>query len=241
MAPTDPVRIEDIDTLIAALLAGFDGEIIINPASVIASVTNPVDIDPASVIASVTNPVTVSKIDALATAGLLSTEDSLSYRLGEIERHLHNRERWYGKLAVQTATDWAENNLTPFRAISGNNAYGTDPNDEAQVLGTADTPIIAGNTRYDLHKLFIVDASSTSIYKLRIIYGTGTMADAITAEQYSIVMVKIDAAAGETPNVPVPIMMRRGTCGQTKIWIQAWNAINNATIDFFVGLHEYEG
>jgi hypothetical protein len=36
-------------------------------------------------------------------------------------------------------------------------------------------------------------------------------------------------------------MMPRGTCGTTKVWVQAWNATDNATIDFLVGLHEYEG
>ncbi|GAH24608.1 unnamed protein product, partial [marine sediment metagenome] len=52
---------------------------------------------------------------------------------------LYNRECWKGKRATQTATEWAASVLTPFRAISGPNSYGTDTDDEAKVLGTADT------------------------------------------------------------------------------------------------------
>jgi hypothetical protein len=182
------------------------------------------------------------KIDNLATNGLTGVSNSLAYRVHELERHFHGRERWFGKLAVQTATDWADNNIaTPFRCISGNNDYGGDPNDEAQVIGTADTPAIAGNVKYDIHRLLIIDASSTTQYKLRVVYGTGTMADAIAAGQYSTIMVKIDAAVQQTPSAPVEIMMPRGTCASTKVWIQCWNATNNATLDFFAGWHEYEG
>mgnify|MGYP001024439238 CR=1 FL=1 len=182
------------------------------------------------------------KIDGAAVDGLTGVSNSLAYKVEEIERHLHGRERWFGKLAVQTATDWADNNIsTPFRAISGNNAYGTDPNDEAQVIGTADTPAIAGNVRYDLHEMLVVASSSTTVWKLQVIYGTGTIADAITAGQYSTTMLKIDAAVGSTPATAHAIMMPRGTCGSTKVWIRGWNATDNATIDFFVGWHEYEG
>jgi hypothetical protein len=184
----------------------------------------------------------LEKIDNKATDGLLGVSNSLAYRVHEIERHFHGRERWFGKLAVQTATDWADNTIaTPYRCISGNNDYGGDANDEALVVGTADTPAITGNTRFDLHRVLVVDSSSTTVWKLQLVYGTGTMADAITAGQFSTFMVRVDAAAGQLPNVPCEVMLPRGTCGSTKVWLRGWNATNNATLDFFVGWHEYEG
>lgn len=181
------------------------------------------------------------KVDGAAVSGLLGVSNSLAYKVHEIERHFHGRERWFGKLAVQTATDWAENNLSPFRAISGNNAYGTDANDEAKILGTADTPAMAGNVRFDLHRIFIVAASVETVWKMQLIYGTGTMAAALAADQFSTFMFKIDAAASSSPALPVDVMMPRGTCGATQVWARAWCATNNATVDFFVGFHEYEG
>ncbi len=92
------------------------------------------------------------RVDQRTTNGLLGVSNSAAYRIHEIERHFHGRERWFGKLAVQTATDWADDNIaTPFVAISGNNAYGTDPGDEAQVIGTADATIsfFAGLHEYE--------------------------------------------------------------------------------------------
>jgi hypothetical protein len=180
------------------------------------------------------------KIDGAAVSGLTGTANSLAYKVHEIERHFHGRERWFGKLAVQTATDWADNTLAPFIAISGNNAYGTDANDEALVFGTADTPVIAGNVRYDLHRVFVSASSVAALWKLQLIYGSGTMADAIAAEQFSTFMVRTTTPAS-TQDVPVDIMMPRGTCGSTKVWLRAWCATNDATISFFVGTHEYEG
>ena len=181
------------------------------------------------------------KIDGAAVDGLLGVSNSLAYKVHELERHFHGRERWRGKLAVQTATDWADDVLTPFRAISGANAYGAEANDEALVLGTADTPAIAGNTRFDLHRLIMTGASSSTAYKLRIVYGTGTMADAVAAGTYTEVVVMSDPSAAQVPHEIIDVMMPRGTCGSTKVWVQAWNATDNATFDFLVGWHEYEG
>lgn len=166
-------------------------------------------------------------------------EGTVSFELGEIEHHLHSRERWRGKKAVQGATDWFDDTLTPFRAISGNNTYGADANDEAQVVGSGDTPVLAGAFYYDLHRFLILDVSHDTVYKLRIVFGTGTMADAITALQYSEAVVLFDSTSPQlSAGIPVPFRMPLIAAG-TKVWIQAWNATDNAWIDFLVGLHEY--
>lgn len=152
-----------------------------------------------------------------------------------VERHLHNRERWFGKSGDQSGNDWAvEAGLTPFRAISGDGVFGADANDEAKVLGTDDTPAIAGMTKFDPHRLMVTAASNANDWVLRFIYGTGTMAEAESAGQYTDVMVQ-EAKKGS----PVDIMKIRCTCGLFKLWVRAKNATNNATIDFFIGIHEY--
>ncbi len=154
----------------------------------------------------------------------------------EARNHHHNHERWFGKTAVQTATDWGtEASLTPYHAISGNGAFGTDANDEAQVIGTADTPTQAGMARYDMHRIMVDAASNANPFVLRFVGGTGTMADAEAAGQYTDIMVT-DARKG----APIPIIHELVTTGATKIWCRAKNAANDASIDFFVGIHEYE-
>lgn len=155
-------------------------------------------------------------------------------------RHIYNRERWLGISDDQGGSDWADDTLTPFQAISGSNAYGIDTDDAAKVLGTGDTPAIAGMTQFDLRRLFIVNTSVNSPWKLRIIYGAGTMADAITAGQYSELIVMNDSVDPQhSAGLPIDLIMPRGTAGTTQIWIQVWNSTNNATIEFLVGLHEY--
>lgn len=182
------------------------------------------------------------KIDNAPSEGLAGTPDSVGYRVEEIEKHFHNRERWRGMLAVQTATNWADDNVdTPYQVISGANTWGVDTDDEAQVFGTADTPIIAGTIKFDPFRISITNLSSDTPYKLRMIWGTGTMADAITAEQYSELIVENIVTGSKSGGAPTDFRMPRLNSGVDKVWVQAWNETDNATCDFFVGIHEYTG
>ncbi|MCK5235922.1 MAG: hypothetical protein KAR06_02965 [Deltaproteobacteria bacterium] len=158
----------------------------------------------------------------------------------EIEHHLHNRERWFGLAAVPSGTHFGDEAiLTPYVAISGAGVFGADANDEANVMGTDDTPAIGGMTKYDLHRILVCDVDNAAPWVLRVIYGTGTMADAEGAGQYTDVML-LFAAGPNDVGAPVNIIMPRLDCGVDKVWIRAKNANNNDTICFFVGLHEYE-
>jgi len=182
----------------------------------------------------------LDKIDNKASLGLAGTSNSLAYRVEEIEKHFHSRERWLGLHASPTGTNWADDVLTPFVAISGAGVYGAGASDEALVLGTDDTPVISGMTKFDVHRILVTDVDHDTPYKLRLVYGTGTMDAAVTAGQTSEFMVQFDATNPQlSAGIPVEVMMPRGTCGVTKIWIQARNATDNSEIDFLVGIHEY--
>lgn len=153
----------------------------------------------------------------------------------ELHKHVHNRERWFGKSGDQSGNNWGTlASLTPFRAISGNGDFGSDADDEAKVLGTDDTPAIAGMTTFDFHRLEITAASNATDWIVRVIFGSGTMADAESAGQYSDFMVQ-EARKGS----PVLLIMERRTCGTDKVWVKVKNGTDNATLDFFVGSHEY--
>jgi hypothetical protein len=180
------------------------------------------------------------KIDSYKVNGLTGVNNSLSYKIEEIEKHFHNHEHWRGKLAVQTATAWADNTLAPFRAISGADDYGADTDDEAQVFGTDDTPI-NGAVKFDPYRVLITELSTDTPWKLRMVYGTGTMADAIIAMQYSEVCLMNTTAGSKAGGTPINFMMPRLNSGVDKVWMQAWNATDNATCDFLIGLHEYPG
>jgi hypothetical protein len=180
------------------------------------------------------------RIDHLAVDGLLGVNNSLAYKVHEIEKHFHHLGRVYGKSADQSGVDWAlENSLTTFRAISGNGVFGADTNDEAKVWGTGDTSDIVGDTKFDLSQILVVTLSVDTPYILRLVYGTGTMAAAIIAKQYSCILAQNSVTGAKANGAAIPIAMRRLTYGVDKIWLQAACASDNATADVLIGLHGY--
>ncbi len=160
----------------------------------------------------------------------------------ELGRHVHNRERWFGLAAAPSGTNFGdEATLLPYVAISGAGVFGADANDEANVIGTDDTPAIAGMTKYDIHRILVVTVDNVTPWVLRIVYGSGTMGDAEAAGQYTDVMViAVNVAGPIEMGSPFNVLIPKIDCGVDKVWIRAKNATNNDEIDFFVGIHEYE-
>ena len=183
-----------------------------------------------------------AKIDDAAVLGLSGTNDSLAYKVHEIEKHFHSAERWLGISANQAGNDWAlEDTANVFRAISGNAVYGADTNDEAKVIGTDDGPYVTGMVKFDFHRIFISALSEDDIFTFRLVWGTDTMANAITAGQFSTIIVANNPAGSKAGGYPVDVQMPRKTWGTDKIWVQCKCATDNATADFYIGVHEYAG
>lgn len=153
---------------------------------------------------------------------------------GIIEDHFHNRERWCGISADQNGNNWADFTLAlnPFHAISGNNTWGAD----CKVIGTDDTPRFTGGKYQDYRRILFIANSSATVYKIRHIYGLTTPDDAIAAGQYSEMMY-FRGNADQVRKIQ-EIWAPRVPSGY-KRWMRIWNATNLATMDFFVGLHEY--
>lgn len=180
------------------------------------------------------------KIDNAASDGLAGTAGSLSYGIRELERHFHNRERWWGATGAPTETNACEANVNrPFVAISGANTWGT----AIPICGTSDTPVPSpDNDKYDAHRIIVTDLDDdTTPWRIRLIYGTGTSGDAITAGQWTEAMVMTNAVPGNRAGAsPVDIIMRRVDVG-TKLWCSVWNDTNLEELSFFFGVHGYSG
>jgi len=176
------------------------------------------------------------KIDDLATAGLTGVSNSLAYRVHEIERHFHGRERWWGAVAVPDETNAIDANVdTPFVATSGDDTWGT----AIPICGTGDNPVLATDAKFDAHTVLVTDSDHSTPYRIRFIYGTGTSAAAITAGQWSEGMF-VTAAGPFLSGAAAQGRMPRVDVG-TKIWVQVWNATDASTVSFFWGAHGYEG
>jgi hypothetical protein len=176
----------------------------------------------------------IAKIDSLATDGLSGVNNSLAYRIGEVERHFHSYERWYGLAASPSAethrADQVAKDITAFRIDAGDDAYGA----WVQVLGSSDTTL-----KFDLHRLMITDVERDgSTHFVQIACGE-TGDGAVTAGTYTEFVYKPQAT--NTEETPVEVQMRRQTAG-TKVWVRclAYDQ-NTGTMDFYIGLHFYEG
>jgi hypothetical protein len=133
-------------------------------------------------------------------------------------------------------------NLSGFyRAISGNGVYGADANDEAKLLGADDSIPIPGMIYGDIDEILIIANSSSTVYLCRLIHGTGTLEDAVIANQcteFPYLRGNADNVRKvmNIPSMKIPLISG-GLC--TKVWVQCMNATDNATFDFVIGIHGY--
>lgn len=158
---------------------------------------------------------------------------------GDVYYHNHNVERWWGATGAPDETNAIDANLTvPFQATSGADEWGA----AIPICGASDNPVLSGMTEFDPHRLIITDMDSeTDAWRIRLIYGTGTSADAIAAGQWSEVMLISRIATGAiSGGVPVDFRMPQISVG-TKLWAQSWNDTEDAVLSFFWGAHGYPG
>lgn len=179
------------------------------------------------------------KLDNRAVDGLNGVPDSLAYKVEEIERHNHNYERWFEVAAVpngeiHVADPIGDNGGTNFQVDAGDDAWGS----YIQVVGSSDTPAIAGSAYFDIQRFLISGSERTSIYFIQVVLGTsgaaGLAAGTYTELAFKPLTVQADSA-------PLCIQTRRAVVG-TKVWIRIkCPGQNTGTLDFYYGLHEYEG
>jgi hypothetical protein len=156
-----------------------------------------------------------------------------------IKTRLLNNEIWMGIKDTPTDTEWcAESSLSPYTAGSFANDFGNSYY-AAKVLGSADTPVRDNRIAFDIYRIFVNEVSVNTPYLMRIVYGTGTQDEAVEDLQYTVLMTKFD---DENPAIsaaiPIDVQMPVILSG-TKVWIQIKNETLNATMKFYIGLHEY--
>ncbi len=157
----------------------------------------------------------------------------------EAEKHLHNYERWFGKSADQSGTNWGEeSSLTPYQSSSNSGDFGTG----IKLLGPTDTPVQSGNPFFDLHRLLVSDMSSNVAYILRIIEDLDGDGDADTPEgkgYYTDIMaIPDDTNTNRAGGYPTELIDKRAVAG-VSVWAKV-KATGSVDIDFFIGVHEYE-
>jgi hypothetical protein len=150
----------------------------------------------------------------------------------EVAKHFHGNEIWFGDAASPDAGvhEADRESLTAFRVDAGNNTWGTAVN----VLGTTDTPVAAGMTKWDCHKVLVLTTERNVLTYLRFTFGDSEAAG-ITAGNSTVVAMLISSTFR---SAAVNFMAKRAAAG-TKLWVNAKIVGDTGTVDFIFGLHEY--
>lgn len=182
----------------------------------------------------------LEKIDKLATDGLDGVNNSLSYRVEEIEKHFHNREKWFGLAAVASGethvADRMGGGIAPFQLTAGNDDFGS----WVQILGSSDTPVQSGMVKFDAHRFIVTDTNSTLPYIIQIVVGeSADIAAKIAAEEFT--EAPYVAATNNIDSGISDILTSRVSAG-VKVWARVCCiGGNGTTIDLYMGIHEYSG
>lgn len=165
-------------------------------------------------------------------------------KIDAIFNHLHNCERWFGMSTDQSGNNWAkETIINPFVITSsGIDTWSTGV--YTKIIGSTDTPVMAGNTEFGPHRLLVSAVSSTAsaVYKLRFTWtgSTGILNDGLGSSDYSEFMFKVDPLknAQSIPGGPVKITTCIIDIG-SRCWMQMKSTADGVTANLYVGIHEH--
>ena len=182
----------------------------------------------------------LSKIAHADAGGLDATADSLTYQVGEVERHFHSYERWFGLAAsVNLPTHAADRygvGISPFSIDAGNNSYSA----WLQILGSADMPGISGNVEFDPHRVLITGIEKNAPHLIQIGYGATGQA-ALDNDTYTEFPIMPTGAGGQADSGPIEFQSRRQAVG-TLVWARiVAPGEDTSVVTFLLGIHEYEG
>ena len=157
----------------------------------------------------------------------------------EIEKHLHNYEKWFGAAASPSGethvADRMDGVISPFALLSGTSDFGS----WVQVLGSSDTPVQTGKTKLDLHRVLVTSTDSTATFIVQIVTGESAgIAAKLAAEDFD--EFPYISATNNNDSGISEIIDKRCDVGE-KVWMRCACVGQTAkTINIYFGLHEYD-
>ena len=126
--------------------------------------------------------------------------------------------------------------VAPFVLTAGNDDFGS----WVQLVGTEDTPISEGMTKFDAHRFMITSTSSTTPYVIQVATGeSADLAAKIAAEEFTEAPY-ISSTNNADSGISDITTLR--TDSSEKVWARcACIGANGSTLDLYFGLHEYVG
>jgi len=157
----------------------------------------------------------------------------------EIETHLHSYEVWMeGAAAPAGETNIADvigtvGGTGSFQLDAGNLTWGS----WVQILGSADTPVRAGKTKFDFHRIGVESAERNETYFIQIAFGASGAAAFGLGDFTETVL---EPLTNQVDSAPIVVQSERCDSG-TKVWARCMcPGQNTALVNFFFGFHEYD-
>ena len=152
----------------------------------------------------------------------------------KIDGHIHAYEHWLGLAAAPSGeTHRADHEtFTTFQLDAANDDFGAF----VQILGSADTPHVAGNNFFDVHELFIDTVERFNAnHMLQVAFGPTTATAVANNTLLEIIFRPTGATSQE---VALESIGKRHQAG-TKVWARVWaDGQNTGTVDLLVGITE---
>lgn len=172
--------------------------------------------------------------------GVIQDETTLTLAETEIlEKHHHNFEYWFGlHPSFQEGVDCgSRDSMNPYIMTSGNDDYG----DWLCILGSNDTPVIAGKTRYDPHRAIYFDADQKeTVHRIQVVAAANTTAADAAAAAGQVCDAITIPATNKSVGLPTPSVCPRPVAS-TPLWARVWVDSQTAKeYKFFLGIHEYD-
>lgn len=158
--------------------------------------------------------------------------------ISEIEHHLHNFEKWFGLAAVPAAethrADRMDGAIAAFQLVAGNNDFGS----WVQIIGSSDTPVVSGKTKFDIHRVLVTTTNSTRPFIIQMIFGeSADFAAKLLVEDFN--EFPYISATNSNDSGITEIIDKRCNTGR-KVWMRCADVGGNGTtLDFYLGIHEY--
>ncbi len=159
--------------------------------------------------------------------------------VNDIEADVHSSIFLYSRKAVQTGTSKADTSAVAFYPFvltaAADSTYGA----AVQVLGTADTPRVSGNTTFHVAGFMVEAVNSNTIYKVRLVWGA-SVAAGLAASQFTETWVFGDTAnPQQSQPTAIAVHMSEVAVG-TEVWIQIANASGAQTMDLAIDIAEHD-
>ncbi len=179
----------------------------------------------------------VPKVDNKSVDGLLGVNNSLAYKVHEIEKHFHSPEYWFGSDGDGSMS--RENNTTPWVLDSGaQNVYGTEVQIGAANDFNADIEGYTAAVKIDLHKVIVtLSEVNDKTYVIQFWCGESTFAASTFLTE---VPYRTGSNAAEAQ--PISVMCPRFAVG-CKIWarVKCDDSTANRNLSILIGIHGYKG